>query len=248
MTDGMTAPVDHVLAGARWEFDADVAGVFDDMLRRSIPDYETMRRLTFELGERFVRPRTTVVDLGASRGEALVPFVDRYGAQNRWVAVEVSEPMRAALSQRFAGLIGASVVEVRGDDLRYGYPPVSNVSLTLCVLTAMFVPIEYRQRLLRDAYASLAPGGALLIVEKVLGDGVLLDELYVERYLAMKRAHGYSQEEVDRKRYALEGVLVPVTAEWNEQLLRRAGFAHVDCYWRWLNFAGWVAVRGNDDG
>ena len=42
---------------------------------------------------------------------------------------------------------------------------------------------------------------------------------------------------------SLEGVLVPVTAKWNEQLLRSAGFAEVDMFWRWMNFAGWVAVK-----
>jgi tRNA (cmo5U34)-methyltransferase len=43
---------------------------------------------------------------------------------------------------------------------------------------------------------------------------------------------------------SLEGVLVPVTAAWNEYLLRSAGFSHVDCFWRWMNFAAWVAVKG----
>jgi hypothetical protein len=42
---------------------------------------------------------------------------------------------------------------------------------------------------------------------------------------------------------ALECVLVPLTAEWTETLLRRCGFRHVDCFWRLWNFAGWVAVK-----
>jgi tRNA (cmo5U34)-methyltransferase len=42
---------------------------------------------------------------------------------------------------------------------------------------------------------------------------------------------------------SLEGVLVPVTARWNEELLHQEGFASVDCFWRHLNFAGWVAVK-----
>ena len=42
---------------------------------------------------------------------------------------------------------------------------------------------------------------------------------------------------------SLEGVLVPVTARWNEELLREEGFTSVDCFWRHLNFAGWVAVK-----
>ena len=53
----------------------------------------------------------------------------------------------------------------------------------------------------------------------------------------------YTQEEIDRKRLSLEGVLVPVTAAWNEDMLRREGFRNVDCFWRWMNFAAWVAVK-----
>jgi len=53
----------------------------------------------------------------------------------------------------------------------------------------------------------------------------------------------YTTEQIERKRLALEGVLVPVTARWNEDLLRDAGFRQVECFWRWLNFAGWVGVR-----
>ena len=46
-----------------------------------------------------------------------------------------------------------------------------------------------------------------------------------------------------RRRVALEGVLVPETASGNERLLRKAGFSDVECFWRWMNFASWVAVK-----
>jgi tRNA (cmo5U34)-methyltransferase len=59
----------------------------------------------------------------------------------------------------------------------------------------------------------------------------------------MKRANGYSEEQIVRKRLALEGVLVPMTARGNEELLATAGFEAIDCFWRWMNFAAWVAVR-----
>jgi hypothetical protein len=62
-----------------------------------------------------------------------------------------------------------------------------------------------------------------------------------------ERANGYGEEEgeeeIERKRLSLEGVLVPVAAEWNEDLLRRAGFDEVECFWRCLNFAGSVAIK-----
>ena len=77
----------------------------------------------------------------------------------------------------------------------------------------------------------------------MLGSDAELDELFVELYQQMKRENGYTQEEIDRKRLSLEGRLVPVTGRWNEEMLLRAGFDRVDCFWRWMNFAGWIALR-----
>ena len=70
-----------------------------------------------------------------------------------------------------------------------------------------------------------------------------IDSTLVARYYDMKRANGYTTEEIDRKRLALEGVLVPLTGRWNEDALREAGYRQVDCFWRYLNFAGWLAVK-----
>ena len=44
--------VDNVVPKSKWEFDADVAHCFANMLERSIPDYRSMRSLVYELGER----------------------------------------------------------------------------------------------------------------------------------------------------------------------------------------------------
>jgi tRNA (cmo5U34)-methyltransferase len=67
--------------------------------------------------------------------------------------------------------------------------------------------------------------------------------MFVDVYLDLKRHHGYSEEEIQRKKLALEGIQVPVTAAWNEELMKSAGFRTIDCFWRWMNFAGWLAVK-----
>ncbi len=237
-----TPAVDCTLPAGRWAFDEGVTEVFDDMLARSVPQHDALRRACFDLGSRFVVPQTDVVDLGCSRGAALAPFVERFGAYNHFVGVEVSRPMLQAAGERFAGYVRCGVVEIRDCDLRAAYPPV-RASLTLSVLTLQFTPIEYRQRIVRDVWKHTAPGGAFLLVEKVLGSSADLDRALVDLYLGMKAANGYSVDEIERKRLSLEGVLVPVTARWNEELLRAAGFGQVECFWRWMNFAGWVAVR-----
>lgn len=225
-----------------WVFDDEVTRIFDDMLERSIPQYDTMRSLVFEVGKRFVRADSTIVDLGCSRGEALARFVRTFGDTASYVGVEVSPPMLDACRRRFAREISAGRLSLLDLDLRSGYPEIE-ASLTLSVLTLQFVPIEYRPRVVRDIYLHTAPGGAFVLVEKVLGNSAVTDSLMTELYFGLKRAKGYGQDEIERKRLSLEGVLVPVAAAWNEDLLGRAGFGEVECFWRCLNFAAWVAVK-----
>lgn len=231
---------DRVRPDGRWTFDGEVAAVFDEMLERSVPDYRGMRRAVASAARRFARPGTWVVDLGCARGEAisdLVPGLAPAGV--RFCGCEVSAPMLDAARRRFAGDPSVELLDV---DLRSSYPH-RPASVTLSVLTLQFVPIEHRQRVLRDAYRNTVPGGVLVLVEKVLGSDAELDAMMVDLHHAEKRRNGYSDDDVQRKRLSLEGVLVPVTARWNEELLRAAGFDGVEAIWRYLNFVAWVAVR-----
>ncbi|NNE06197.1 MAG: methyltransferase domain-containing protein [Xanthomonadales bacterium] len=224
----------------RWTFDESVTRVFSDMLQRSIPQYDEMRHLVFDLGRRFVQSGTDIVDLGCSRGDALAPFIGRFGDQCRYIGLEMSQPMLSAARSRFAGQIEQGIVSILEHDLRQSYPDVQ-ASLTLCILTLQFTPPGERARILSDVRRSTFSNGALILVEKVLGESDGIDQVMVEIYHEMKTRHGYSKEEVDRKRLALEGVLVPQTAEHNRTLLKQAGFSQVDSFWRWMNFSAWIA-------
>jgi tRNA (cmo5U34)-methyltransferase len=228
---------DEVMADAKWEFNAQVTEVFDDMLARSIPDYEGMRRITTELATRFAQEGTSIVDLGCSRGAALKPIMKALeNLDVRYMGLEISDPMFQAAKEEIP------TADVRKFDLREGYPKVIS-SVTLSILTLQFIPIEYRQRIIQDVYDSLTPNGVFIFVEKILGADSYADNVFVNTYLDRKGNNGYTQEQINNKRKALEGVLVPVTDKWNKELLTDAGFKHVDCYWRHLNFAGWFGVK-----
>ncbi len=246
MSDTGNKPGDDTSLGhepdGKWEFDESVTQVFTDMLRRSIPQYDVMRKAVSDIGSRFAQPGTDIVDLGCSRGDALAPFVEKFGAECNYLGLEISEPMLEAARERFAAEIETGQVGIERHDLRDAYPDVQ-ASVTLCVLTLQFTPIDHRQRILYDVYRHTAPGGVLILVEKILGASAELTSLMVDLYHDLKTQQGYSREEVERKRLSLEGVLVPVTAQWNEELMKTAGFTQVDCFWRWMNFAGWIARK-----
>lgn len=236
------AKVDHVIPTGKWSFDAEVATVFDDMLRRSIPQYDMMRQLVFDIGCEFVRPFSHIIDLGCSRGDAMAPFIEKYRESVHYIGIDTSEPMLAVARERFEKWSKDGVVTIKNVDLRHGYPPYP-ATLTLAILTIQFTPLEYRLQILDKIYQNLAPGGAFIMVEKLMGTSAALDSCFTDLYLRIKQNNGYSQEEIVRKKMALEGVLVPLPANVNEDFLSRVGFKQIDCFWRWLNFAGWVAVK-----
>jgi tRNA (cmo5U34)-methyltransferase len=42
----------------------------------------------------------------------------------------------------------------------------------------------------------------------------------------------------------LEGVLVPLTYDENVNMFNDAGFNHVESFFRWYNFAGFLVIKG----
>ena len=227
----------------KWEFNQEVTDCFDEMLERSIPAYADMRELVTKIGKRYVQRLTSIVDLGCSTGEAINPFIKTFGCNNNYRLYDVSKPMLEKTRERYAGWIEEAIVDVQEFDIRNGLPIHTFASLILSVLTLQFTPIEYRQKIVQSVYDSLTPGGAFILVEKVLGADYTLDSMMIDEYYKIKADNAYTQEQISAKRKSLEGVLVPITAKWNEELLKSAGFKNIDCFWRYLNFAGWVAVK-----
>lgn len=229
---------DFIVPDTKWKFDEAVTNCFDRMLERSIPDYNSMRSLVRTVGENFADFDSTIVDLGASRGEAIAHYAE---ADYRIKAIEISEPMLKALHERFDKYPRVSILN---HDLRTQRDSLqTKSSLVLSVLTLQFIPINYRQSILHDIYKSLKKGKALILVEKVLGSTASIDDLLIKCYHEKKLNSGYSYDDIERKKQSLEGVLVPVTYDWNEQMLKSAGFRHIECFFRNLNFAGIVAIK-----
>lgn len=222
----------------KWEFDESVTRVFGDMLSRSIPNYETMRSLVYCLGKNFIKQDCITVDMGCSNGLSIEQFVVNF-PKHSYQLCDVSEPMLEACRERFKW---NKEVFVENRDLRHGIG-VTNVDLALSILTLQFTPIEYRQNILQDVYDNLVEGGAFILVEKVLGNSAKIDDLFVKEYYNLKKENGYTQEQIANKRKSLEGVLVPLTSSFNEHLLHQVGFKYVDCFFRCLNFAGWIAIK-----
>lgn len=222
-----------------WTFNEEVARSFDDMLARSIPQYETMRRAVRDFQTAFLPSRGgRVMDIGSSRGGGVEHLIESR-SETEFTLIEKAPAMLQVLEERYGR---RDNVYIRDLDITTRFPNIPS-EVIQSILTLQFTPINYRQQLIQSIYDSLRDGGAFIFVEKVLGKGAVLDDLQDQFYHKLKRDHGYTYEDIDKKADSLERVLVPVTADWNVQMMNEAGFRHVDCFWRWMKFAGWIAVK-----
>ena len=235
---------DQVTPQGKWKFDEEVSKCFDNMLARSIPQYDLMRVLVRDIAAEFMHGTSFAIDLGTSTGKVIQIMIKTFPSRCTYLGLEISDAMLKQASINLREEIRSLQVRLMKHDLRTGLPKgLEPASVIFSILTLQFTPIEYRPHIVSSVYDQLEPGGAFIVVEKIMGQTAKFDAIMTNLYLDMKGGNGYSQEQIDRKRFALEGVLVPVTAKWNEELLTNAGFKHVECFWRWLNFAGWIGVK-----
>jgi tRNA (cmo5U34)-methyltransferase len=233
---------DVIIAPEKWSFNQEVTDVFDDMLERSIPDYFNMRDLVNNLTLKYVRGETSILDLGCSTGGAIKDVIERLPRNVKFLGVEISEPMRVQARKNLKKFIELKQVDIVNCDLRHEFPSSEN-SVVLSVLTIQFIPIEYRQKIISSIYENLVTGGVFVFVEKILGNDSIGNAMLEDLYYKLKGENGYTEEQIRAKRRSLEGVLVPVTSDWNIDMMSKAGFTNIQQFWQQLNFAGWVGFK-----
>jgi len=233
---------DSIIPSGKWTFNQEVTTVFDDMLERSIPDYLNMRAIVNDLTLKYSRNGSSVLDLGCSTGGAFKDIIASAQKEVFFIGVEISEPMREQANKNLQKFIETKQVKIMNCDLREDFPISSN-SVVLSILTIQFIPIEHRQKIISNIYESLNSGGVFIFVEKILGNDSIGNSMLEDLYYKLKGENGYTQEQIRSKRKSLEGVLVPVTSDWNIEMMSKAGFSNIQQFWQQLNFAGWVGFK-----
>jgi len=229
----------HIPKKEKWEFDESVTLIFEDMLSRSIPQYEVMRKAVTDICHHFLTPEGHLIDIGCSKGEQIKRCL-RKNKTASYHGIEISESM---ISHCLSSFEESKNLYFYQSDLRKDWPSIPDSDVIVSVLTLQFIPVEYRLSLLSKIYKNLKPGGVFVLVEKVIGNSVDLDDLMTTSYYNLKHDNGYSIYEIERKRLSLEGVLVPLTLKMNEQMLQSAGFTETDTFWRWFNFTGLISIK-----
>jgi tRNA (cmo5U34)-methyltransferase len=231
--------IDEKLGDEPFRFDDSVAGVFPDMLRRSIPGYAASIEAIGSLAARYVQPGTNCYDLGCSLGAASLAMHQGSRAEGvTIVAVDNSEAMVERCREAVSAHDG---IEVRQADVRN--TAIENASMVVMNYTLQFLDPAARDDIVRGIHSGLVPGGIFILSEKVIDEDSDMDALLVDLHHEHKRRHNYSQLEIARKRAALENVLIPETVASHKQRLASAGFAHTAVWLRYFNFVSIVAIK-----
>jgi tRNA (cmo5U34)-methyltransferase len=223
-------------------FSSKVAGVFDDMVNRSVPFYEEMQRMIGELAADHCQENTCIYDLGCSTGTTLIHMDQTVPEDIAFVGVDDAESMLNKCRQKLEALGIGRPYDLTIQDLNQQVV-INNASVVVLCLTLQFVRPINRERLLKEVYEGLVSGGVVIIFEKILAEESDFNRDFIKYYYDMKRRHHYSELEISQKREALENVLIPYKLSENIALLKRAGFDQTEVFFKWYNFSGIIAKK-----
>lgn len=227
-----------------FSFDERVASVFDDMATRSIPFYHEVMALCVALVRRFLRDdcENFVLDLGSATGNFLIHLAQNL--QNspiraKLIGIDNAEAMTERARQKTA----AYGFEI--DFLTQDFTVPNFFTRRHHVITAhytlQFIAPELRQTIVSQIFNSLFDGGIFIMSEKICFHNQDLHDAATQIYEDFKRAQGYSENEISRKRAALQNVLIARTMQENLMMLRNAGF-EASVIFSHMNFATFFSV------
>jgi len=223
-------------------FNESVADVFPDMIRRSVPGYETVIGLLGVIARRYAQPQSRIYDLGCSLGAATLSMASQVRDTDvHFVCVDNSAAMTSRCGQILQRHLRTAQFEVVCDDIQA--VALEQASVVVLNFTLQFLKPAERLTMLQKVHAGLRPGGVLVLSEKLAFADTEEQALLTDLHLEFKRANGYSELEISQKRSALEHVLIPDTLEQHIERLHAAGFAQVVQWFQGFNFAALLAVK-----
>lgn len=225
-----------------FHFGKETAAVFDDMLERSVPFYAEVQRMMSELAGDFAVEGSNLYDLGCSTCTTFLALDKLVAPGVRFVGLDSSQEMLNRAKAKLKQTKVRHEFELVRADLNQPIS-ISDASVVIMNLTLQFIRPLYRHQLMKNIVSGMRPGGALILVEKVLCRDSTLNRCFIKYYYDFKQRNGYSRTEIAKKREALENVLIPYRIEENMELLLSSGFSQCDVFFKWYNFSGIVALK-----
>lgn len=233
-----------------WQFTADVADVFGEHVRASVPFYDAMQAIVAEASDWLVPAGGHVADLGAATGITCCAIAARH--PERQICFDLYDESEAMLKHAETNLravpdLGGHRCLIHAARIEQGPFAHVGADLTLALFTLQFLPSHAdRVRALTLARDRAATGGALIVAEKVRLADARWAEIAADVSHDWKAERGISDAAIRAKARALRGVLIPSTLAQLAAIIRAAGWTSPEVLFRWHQWAlvGAFAARG----
>ena len=225
---------------ADFRFDKEVVEVFDDMVRRSVPGYDSMIQMIGLIARMYGQDNTNYYDLGSSTGAiSLAIALNNKHQKNTFFAIDNSEEIVSKCKQNLESKIDN--LQATCADINQIH--IENASIVVLNLTLQFIDVKDRSNLIKKIYEGLNPGGVLIISEKIHFEDKETQDQITNLHIDFKKENGYSELEIANKRQAIENVLITDTKAIHIERLKDSGFKDTSCFFQCLNFVSFLSVK-----
>ena len=225
---------------ADFRFDQEVVKVFDDMVRRSVPGYDSMIQMIGLIARMYGQDNTNYYDLGSSTGAITLSIaLNNKNKNNQFFAIDNSKEMVEQCEKNLQNKVGN--LQAICDDINQ--VKIQRASIVVLNLTLQFIDVNLRSNLIKKIYDGLEPGGILIISEKIHFENAVTQNQITKLHMDFKKENGYSELEIANKRQAIEKVLITETKEQHLNRLRESGFVKTSCFFQCLNFVSFLPVK-----
>lgn len=231
----------HEAVGA-FQFDESVVAVFPDMIKRSVPGYQTILTGIGELTGQYAQPNSKLYDLGCSLGAATLTMRRNLKAEKcEIIGVDNSEAMINRAQEYMQAYHSDIAVRLEHGDICQ--IDINKASVVVINFTLQFIDPEERDKLIAKIYGGLNEGGILIVSEKLHFEDAATQKAIEHLHLQFKRANGYSELEISQKRSSLENVLITDTETQHLDRFKKAGFNSASIWFQAYNFASFIAIK-----
>jgi tRNA (cmo5U34)-methyltransferase len=224
---------------AGWSFE-NISGSFDSHIQKSIPLYDSGHRVICHYSDFFLKPDSTVYDIGCSTGQMLLRLAQQHPKKEELnlIGIDTVQDMvekAASLARhdRRISFVHANVLDIE----------LQPCDMVIANYTVQFLPPRVRQALIEKIYRALNWGGAFFMFEKVRAPDGRFQDYANQVYIEFKIDNGFSEAEIINKSRSIKGVMEPFSTQGNIDLLRRGGFEDIMTIQKYVCFEGFLAIK-----
>lgn len=220
-------------------FKSEEAQSYDEVIRRRIPLYAEIQSLMVSLLPFSKKEYIRVLDLGCGTGGTSVVLLKEFplarvtGIDNSPAMLEVASGKVKQTTWR---------VDFLCQDIKRPLPQgegrgEGGFDAILAAFSLHYLNEEEKKELFAGCLAALKPGGVFIDAEAVLSQSEKVYQTYLEKWKEFQRSNGFSDEEIGTHMLKFIRDVKPVTVQRQAELMADAGFADVECYFKYLNWA-----------